>query len=731
MFSLSRSDFLQNHSPVLAWIVVSILWPALLVTGCGNKAETVSSGPACTPEEIPGVQVQFDLAAGNDFYAFPFPTDLRRKTGEQSGLDLSGYPSPGLSFLQNLQSRYRELAARAKGFSPSTPVYFVFDGAVQESNLPATPRESMEEGSPVFIADVDPASPEYGRRFPLRIRFYGQAGSFHPENLLAMTPFPGFVLRPDTTYAAVVLRSLKGAQGELLGSPLDLQKLLCGEIPDEQRGEEARAAYSLLTRFLREQKISSNSIAAATCFTTGNPVKETDRIHDCVKSLPAPTLSGPLEQTREYETYYVLEGAYSAPQFQKGIPPYFTGGGDMVIDENGCPVEQKTQDIPLALAVPKGRMPSPGWPLMIYIHGTGGVSTQMLDRGRKPASGGPAERGTGPALTFAARGMATAGAALPVNPQRGSLPAFDGYDFYNVLQPPALRDNLRQGMAEHTLFVRMLKELRINPALCPETDPSPAPDGNIGFDGSKLFAMGQSLGSVVLDIWGALEENLVAIIPSGTGAHFGTMALEMRALPTGDVLRVLLKIPGDEALDLFHPFLNILLLAWGPADPVNFAGHFFRDPLPGREAKHVFVSQGFFDSYFPPPSQNAFILAAGLQLVGEPFPMESFDLVAQSAGYQSPRCGIEAPCSRSTVEAMDYLDMEVADYPVTGNIVSGSGTRITGVLVEALEDGIMDGHHISFQLDRLKYQYGCFLRTFLDTGTPVLLQPNDLGADCD
>ena len=31
----------------------------------------------------------------------------------------------------------------------------------------------------------------------------------------------------------------------------------------------------------------------------------------------------------------------------------------------------------------------------------------------------------------------------------------------------------------------------------------------------------------------------------------------------------------------------------------------------------------------------------------------------------------------------------------------------------------------------LKYLYGCFLRTFIDTGTPVLLAPNDLSASCE
>jgi len=278
-------------------------------------------------------------------------------------------------------------------------------------------------------------------------------------------------------------------------------------------------------------------------------------------------------------------------------------------------------------------------------------------------------------------------------------------------------------MSEQALFLRMLRDLRIDPGLCPGTDASLAPDGTVRFDPSLIFAMGQSLGSIVLDVWAAYEENLVAVMPSGTGGHFGTVALEMRALPTGDLLRVFLSIPWDEELDLFHPFLNILMLAWGPADPVNFAGHYFRHPLPGRRAKHVVLSQGFFDSYFPPPCQNAFILASGLQLAGALYPEAGFEEIARRAGYASPRCGLAVPCARSTLEVMELLGLEATEVPLTGNLVAGDGTAVTAVVVQFLEDGILDGHHINFQLDGTKLQYGNFFRTLIDTGMPVLVDP--------
>jgi len=707
----------------LCLVLLWILAPA----GCGDDGNS-SSRPGQGPQEQPGVQVRFDLTGEGSFYDLPFPTDLLRRDGDRPSLDLSLYPRQSPSVFRKLMNDYVSLAEQSDGFSLSTVSYFLFEAPIEEANLPVTPVLAQSRDSTVFLADVDPRSPEYGRRFPIALRFYRSADKFHPENLLAIAPYPGFPLRPRTRYGAVVLRSLGDASGAPLGSPLPLQQLLYGVNPGGPQGSRAVEVFAPLAAYLRDEGIPAASVAAANAFTTGDPVADTERIYSHVCTLPVPTPCRPLVRTREYETYSVLESAFTAPQFQQGDPPYLFGGGAIVFDQDGKPVEQRREEVPFALSIPKGRMPAAGWPLVIYIHGTGGVSTQFVDRGRRTDPDTPPPPGTGPALTFAQRGIAAAGAALPVHPERGGL--LQGMDFYNVFQPAALRDNLRQAMAEQVLFLRMLRQLAVDPALCPGTDASLAPDGQIRFDPDHLFAMGQSLGSLVLDLWAALEDNLVAVIPSGTGAHFGVMALEMREFPFLSLLEVLLGASSPDEIDLFHPFLNLVLLAWGPADPVNFARHYFLEPLEGRQPKHVQFSQGFFDAFFTPPAQNAFIAAAGLQLAGEPFPADEFDAIARARDYDSPWCGIEQPCSASTVEITALRGLAVAPYPVSGNIDAGGGRPVTAVVVEQLDDGILDGHNVNFQFDSLKYQVGCFLRTLVDTGTPVLLEPDSIDAAC-
>src|SRR5207248_1241119 len=74
---------------------------------------------------------------------------------------------------------------------------------------------------------------------------------------------------------------------------------------------------------------------------------------------------------------------------------------------------------PIAISLPKGEMPTGGFPFIIYFHGSGGLSTAVIDAGplQSPTDqvGTPGE---GPAYVMAPHGFAMAGSALPLNPER-------------------------------------------------------------------------------------------------------------------------------------------------------------------------------------------------------------------------------------------------------------------------------------------------------------------------
>ena len=77
-----------------------------------------------------------------------------------------------------------------------------------------------------------------------------------------------------------------------------------------------------------------------------------------------------------------LQAQITYPQFQSGFasPPY-DNGGLFTLDSSGAPIKQGVLTVPVTLTLPKQPMPSGGYPLIVYFHGTGGMSTAIADRG--------------------------------------------------------------------------------------------------------------------------------------------------------------------------------------------------------------------------------------------------------------------------------------------------------------------------------------------------------------
>lgn len=73
----------------------------------------------------------------------------------------------------------------------------------------------------------------------------------------------------------------------------------------------------------------------------------------------------------------------------------------------------------------------------------------------------------------------------------------------------------------------------------------------------------------------------------------------------------------------------------------------------------------------------------------------------------------------------------ITDFPVSLNIPASKGD-VTGVAAQYTNPTGLecDGHHISYSMDEVKYQYGCFLKTAVE-GEPMILAPQgDQDAPC-
>lgn len=667
-----------------------ILLPLLVLVGC----ELV---------EVPGTAASFDLDGDwsdpDRFFDFPYPSDLRL-TGEGRP-DVEGFPTmnryPAVAALQSI-------AGDVRGFSVIQGAWFRFSAPLGEISEDELVEASV--GAPILLVDVDPESPERGRLFPLVATTLPE-DDYIPANILAVAPRQGIVLHPGRTYAYVVMRELRDAEGELLGVSRVMEAVKAGRRPVGPRGEAARLLYEPLWKTLQGLEIRVRDVAAATVFTTGDVVEELAAISDAV--LAAHTVE--ITDLRldpddgNHSRYCELIGTVRYPQFQTGTPPFNETGGLFEFD-GLLPLQQREEEAPVVITLPKGEMPRNGYPLMLYFHGSGGLHSEVVDRGRTPVVGGEPAKGEGPAHVVAPFGLATAGSAMPVNPER--LPGASDIAYLNLTNLPAFRDTFRQGVIEQRLFLRALLELEITPSQLSGCAGPSLPDGatRFRFNPAQVVGMGQSMGGMYTNMVGAVEPRIRAVVPTGAGGYWTWFILRTSLVPGQELLPALIGVPGP--LTHLHPVLQLAQGAWEPAEPLVYTPRLARRPLRNHPVRPIYQPVGMEDRYFPEPIFDALALAYGTELAG-PVVWESMQEALELEGRKYHK-----------------------DWPVYENRTSERLTDVkyTGVVVQYAGDGLSDPHNVAFQLDAVKRQYSCFFDTFLKGGPAIVHAPGPLTSPC-
>jgi hypothetical protein len=151
--------------------------------------------------------------SGHNFYANGFPTDLR--VDNQGKVDLSDFPRQSHS----LTRKYVETIDRLSNhYHTVMPVYLPFTNDIDVDSLSSWDLDYASPESPIQLIDVDPASKEYGRRFPLSISITRMVDKYRPRHLLQVLPSMGVPLRPNTTYALIVTDATPPVRYSLLAT---------------------------------------------------------------------------------------------------------------------------------------------------------------------------------------------------------------------------------------------------------------------------------------------------------------------------------------------------------------------------------------------------------------------------------------------------------------------------------------------------------------------------------
>ena len=172
-----------------------------IIGGCGGNGEPLEMKMDLWGDGGYSSPTMVSLNDGQ-FFHNGFPTDLRRS--QNSGhIDIGDFPRRSHLFTARYINLVEE-GIQQTGYHTVMPIYLPFTGPLDVDQLPAHDADYARADAPVQVVDVDPDSPEYGRRFPLQISITRSVDHYRPGNLLQVVPTLGVTLRNNTTYAAVV-----------------------------------------------------------------------------------------------------------------------------------------------------------------------------------------------------------------------------------------------------------------------------------------------------------------------------------------------------------------------------------------------------------------------------------------------------------------------------------------------------------------------------------------------
>jgi len=614
--------------------------------GCGDDARTV---PADASPKVPTVVL--DHADPTDFYARPFPRDDRRNP--DGTIDLSTYPRPSALIREYVDA----FAADGHGFGEASGIFFRFSAPIDAGTLPQTPEAALAADASVYLIELPG-----GRRQPIKVGVRARGGPFAGPNLLAILPFPGLPLRPQTQYAAVITRRVLDATGAKVGRDSGFGDALGGPVLAPLRAWAQSAGAGTL-----------DDIAGATVFTTGEPTRDMQALREAVRA----DIEAPEPQALSWQSgdgFDEYDGTYTGPIYQQGTPPYLTiDQGGSIAWWNGQPKIVRIESIRFALTLPKGeKPPAGGWPVVLYAHGTGGSYRSFINEGV--------------AARLAAVGVAAISIDQVLHGPRDPTGSDPDITFFNFQNIAAARDNVRQGALDDFQLLRLLTSWSAGLAL-------PMTHAHAWFDPARVAFMGHSQGGLTGPLFVAYEPGVRGAVFSGAAGNL-ILALLNKTRPV-DIPGLVAGLLADDPIDQLHPFLSMVQTYFEPADPANYGRLYFQEPPAGMAPRSIFQTIGLVDHYAPVPGLKAFMLAMGLQPVGMlPDPIEGLDL----QGLQPAPGGL----------------------PVQANVAGGAAT---GVAAEYVARGY-DGHFVVFLEPNAQRQSTGFLASLVAVGSaPATLPP--------
>lgn len=311
----------------------------------------------------------------------PVPDDFwtRPDASSPTGLRLD-LPVAVRRDVREVISGLRPELARLDGWSPVAPIVLALSGEIDPRTMPRTAEESMDPVATLALVDIEPASPEYGQRWPFEtvLRRDQVAVGLDDHALWVMPARP---LRPGGRYALLMRRGVSERKGRALVEPLLLQPILKrGPLPNAGV-REGLASLLGPALVVAESHLAipwtRDDLVFALTFTVGT-LEEIDRdptaLREAVDFLAGPRLiidRVEPEADPERPLMAVVEGRFKVPRWRA------EGQSALRRDSTGRPLAVGHRFIDFRLALPWRSNRSPA-PVLFYQHGNPGSAESEI-----------------------------------------------------------------------------------------------------------------------------------------------------------------------------------------------------------------------------------------------------------------------------------------------------------------------------------------------------------------
>ena len=470
-------------------------------------------------------------------------------------------------------------------------------------------------------------------------------------------------LRPKTRYGVAVTTRVKDPNGKCVAPSSTMRSLLDGSAKHELLRRIRPQVKELIDLLVAAGTISnSTELSAAVTFTTQSTWETSAEVARQIRENTFTYRS--LGPCTDRPFFRECEGEFDAEDYRV----------DFRAVDDAAPSPQRTYTLKVTTYLPLTG--APPFPTAIFGHGLVGSRHQADDLAEFAAQEGLAPVSIDAVLH-----------GDHPEPLQGpeSLRALEFFGLSLDMDPPLdaikLRDNFRQSTYDKLQLLEMLR-----PGVDITGDATP----DVGID--NLFYVGASLGGLMSTEFLALAPEVKAALIIVPGAEVGSIIQYSETF--GVIVEIFRGLATDGQVLRFFPLLQAVI---DRGDPAAYAGHILVDRLPGfdQQAPHVLVQMVLDDEIVPNISNIAYAQSLGAPLVGD-------ELFAIPGLPHGPAL----PASANTASGMTA---GVFQFDV---IVSDDGTT----LEPATHDNVARS---TVAVDQSMY----FIRTFLDTGTAVLVDP--------